>query len=133
FGTGKTALKAYFGRFYNQFGSQLAEAANPNAIVNQAVSWTDLNGNVALDPGELGAFTGFPRGLFPTVDSNATRPYSEEINAGVEQQLANNLALSASYHRRQHRNGLGILDRARTPDTYAAIQRTYVDAITGQV
>ena len=27
---------------------------------------------VALDPGELGTFTGFPRGLFPTVDGDAT-------------------------------------------------------------
>ena len=54
FGNGRTALKAYYGRFYNQFGSQISEAANPNAIVNQAVSWTDANGNLALDPGELG-------------------------------------------------------------------------------
>jgi hypothetical protein len=132
FGTGRTAVKAYFGRFYNQFGSQLAETANPNAIANQAVSWTDSNNNLALDPGELGAFTGFPRGLFPTVDPAATRPYSEEFNAGIDQQLASSLALSVSYHRRQHRNGLGILDRARTPDTYTPIERTYTD-IDGQV
>ncbi len=31
FGNGRTALKAYYGRFYNQFGSQISEAANPNA------------------------------------------------------------------------------------------------------
>jgi hypothetical protein len=132
FGTGRTAIKGYYGRFYNQFGSQIAEAANPNAIANQAVTWTDLNGNLALDPGELGAFTGFPRGLFPTVDSGATRPYSEEFNAGIEQQLAGNMAASVSYHRRLHRNGLGILDRARGPEAYVPIERTYLDPITGQ-
>ncbi len=132
FGNGRTALKAYYGRFYNQFGSQLAEAANPNALANQSVQWTDLNGNVALDPGELGTFTGFPAGLFPTVSPDATRPYSDEINAGIEQQLAGDLALSASYHRRQHRDGLGILDRARAADAYAPIERTYTD-IDGQV
>jgi hypothetical protein len=132
FGNGRTAIKAYYGRFYNQFGSQLAEAANPNAIANQAVSWTDLNGNIALDPGELGTFTGFPAGLFPKVANDATRPYSDEINAGIDQQLAGNLALSVSYHRRQHRDGLGILDRARTADTYTPISRNYTD-IDGQV
>ena len=131
FGNGQTAIKAYYGRFYNQFGSELAEAANPNAIANQAVQWTDRNGNRALDPGELGTFTGFPRGLFPTVDASATRPYSEEFNAGVEQQLAPDLALSVSYHRRLHRDGLGVLDRARTPEAYTPIQRTYTD-IDGQ-
>jgi hypothetical protein len=132
FGNGKTAIKVYYGRFYNQFGSEIAQAANPNALVNQAVAWTDRNGNRALDAGELGAFTGFPRGLFPSVDGGASRPYSEEINAGVEQQLANNFAVGVSYHRRQHRDGLGVLDRARTPDTYSPVPRAYVDPISGQ-
>lgn len=132
FGNGRTAVKAYYGRFYNQFGSQIAEASNPNAIVDQAVSWNDGNRNLALDPGELGAFTGFPPGLFPTVDPDASRPYSEEFNAGVEHQLGGNMAVSASYHRRHHRNGLGILDRARTPDAYAPVPRSYIDPTTGQ-
>ena len=132
FGNGQTAIKAYYGRFYNQFGSQIAEAANPNAIANQAVAWNDRNGNRALDPGELGTFAGFPRGLFPTVDDDATRPYSEEINVGVSQQLAGNLALSASYHRRQHRNGLGLIDRARGRRGLHADERTYVDPVSGQ-
>jgi hypothetical protein len=133
FGNGRTAIKGYYGRFYNQFGSQIAESANPNAIVDQAVSWTDRNGNLALDPGELGVFTGFPRGLFPTVDDDATRPYSEEFNAGVEQQLGRDMAVSVSYHRRHHRNGLGILDRARTAEAYTPVDRTYTDPITGQL
>jgi hypothetical protein len=131
-GNGRTAVKGYYGRFYNQFGSQIAEAANPNAIVDVAVSWTDTNGNLALDPGELGAFTGFPRGLFPTVDAAASRPYSEEFNVGVEQQLGSDMALSVSYHRRHHRNGLGILDRARTAEAYTPVARTYVDPESGQ-
>ncbi|MFN2446911.1 MAG: carboxypeptidase regulatory-like domain-containing protein [Vicinamibacterales bacterium] len=128
FGNGQTAIKAYYGRFYNQFGSEIAEAANPNALVNQPVAWSDRNGNFALDAGELGTFTGFPAGLFPTVDSEATRPYSDEINVGVEQQLANNFALGVSYHRRQHRDGLVILDRARTADAYTPEERTFTNA-----
>jgi hypothetical protein len=131
-GNGRTAIKAYYGRFYNQFGSQIAEATNPNAIVDVAVSWTDSNGNLALDAGELGAFTGFPRGLFPTVESAATRPYSEEFNVGVEHQLGRDMAISASYHGRHHRNGLGILDRARGAEAYTPVARTYTDPITGQ-
>jgi hypothetical protein len=132
FGNGQTAIKAYYGRFYNQFGSELAEAANPNAIVNQAVSWNDANLNRQLDPGELGAFAGFPRGLFPTVDGDATRPYSEEINAGVEHQLLPNLAVGVSYHRRQHRNGLGLIDVARPESAYTPEARTFVNPESGQ-
>ena len=95
------------------------------------MSWTDTNTNRQLDPGELGAFSGFPRGLFPTVDGEASRPYSEEINAGVEHQLLQNLAVGVSYHRRQHRNGLGLIDLARPASAYTPENRTFVDPESG--
>ncbi|MGE3191829.1 MAG: hypothetical protein AB7N90_19245, partial [Vicinamibacterales bacterium] len=128
FGNGRTALKAYYGRFYNQFGSELAQQANPNARVFQSVSWTDTNGDRIPQLNELGTFLGFPAGLFPTVASDATRPYSDEFNVGVSQSLAANLAMSISYHRRQHRNGLGILDLARPSSAYTPEQRTFTNA-----
>ena len=72
---------------------EIAEAANPNALVNQAVAWTDANGNLALDPGELGDLHRLPARPVPDRRrATPTRPYSDEINVGVEQQL-----------RRQHR------------------------------
>ncbi len=131
FGNGKTALKAYYGRFYNQFGSELDESANQNALANQTVSWTDVNRNLRADPGELGTFAGFPRGLFPRVDGEASRPYSDEFNVGVEHSLLRDLAVSVVYHRRQHREGLGILDLARPASAYAPATRTYTDPFAG--
>lgn len=125
FGNGKTAIKAYFGRFYNQFGSEILEAANRNALATLNVAWTDRNGNLTLDPGELGAIPAFSAGLFPSVDANAKRPYSDEINAGIEHQIIPNLAVGVSYHRRQHRDGLGIVDRARPASAYTPETRTF--------
>lgn len=133
-GNGRTALKAYYGRFYNQFGSQIAEASNPNAIARLQVPWRDLNGNRLADAGELdlSGFTGFAAGLFPTVTADATRPYSDELNVGVDHQLLRDVAVSVSYHRRQHRDGLGIIDRARPSNRYTAETRTYADPQRGQ-
>jgi hypothetical protein len=132
FGKGRTALKAYYGRFYNQFGSEIAESINPNARINVQVPWIDGNNNLRLDPGELNlaTFTGFS-GVFPRMDSGATRPYSDEMNAGIDHELAPNLAVSVSYHRRQHRNGLAIVDRARPGSAYTAVTRTYADPQRG--
>ena len=132
FGNGKTALKAYYGRFYNQFGSELAEAVNPNALATQSVPWTDRNGNRRLDAGELGAIPQFSRGLFPTFDSNARRPYNDEMNVGIEHQLAGNFAIGVSYHRRHHRDGLGLIDVARPASAFTPEARTYVDPVSGQ-
>ena len=131
FGNGKTALKAYYGRFYNQFGSEVLETVNQNAVATQAVSWTDANGNLRVDAGELGAFLGFPRGLFPLVNADAARPFSEEMNVGVSHTLFTDFAISVSYHRRHHRDGLGILDMARRPSAYAPVTRTYSDPVAG--
>jgi hypothetical protein len=131
-GNGRTAVKAYWGRFYNQFGSELAESVNPNAFAQTQVPWNDLNGNRLPDPGELNLanFTGFS-GLFPTVDSNAKRPYSDEFNVGISQQLMPDLSVSVSYHRRDHRDGLGVVDLARPTSAYSPIQRTYTDPERG--
>ena len=132
FGNGQTAIKAYFGRFYNQFGSEIVEATNLNALATQNVAWTDTNGNLRLDAGELGPVPAFARGLFPTFDQDADRPYSDEINVGVEHQLMQNLAVGVSYHRRQHRNGLGLIDTARPAEAYTPEARTFTDPVSGQ-
>ncbi|MEZ5418815.1 MAG: TonB-dependent receptor [Vicinamibacterales bacterium] len=130
FGNGKTALKAYYGRFYNQFGSELLEASNRNALATLNVAWTDRNGNLRLDAGELGAVPQFGAGLFPFVDPDASRPYNDEFNVGVEHQLVPNLAVGVSYHRRHHRDGLGIVDRARPASAYVPETRTFDNAGT---
>jgi hypothetical protein len=132
-GNGRTALKAYYGRFYNQFGSELAEASNANALAQLQVPWRDLNGNLRHDPGELdlSGFVGFAPGLFPSVDDNAKRPYSDEFNVGVDHQVMRDLAVSVSYHRRQHRDGLTVIDRARPETAYTAVTRTYNDPQRG--
>jgi hypothetical protein len=134
FGNGRTAAKAYYGRFFNQFGSELAESSNQNALASLQVPWTDPNGNLRADPGELNlsSFTGFTAGLFPPIDAEAERPYSDEFNVGIDHQLLPNLALSVSYHRRQHRNGLTILDRARPTSAYTEVTRAYTDLQRGE-
>jgi hypothetical protein len=106
---------------------------NRNARANFQVPWNDTNGNRRLDPGELTLtnFTGFTAGVFPTVDDSATRPYSDEMSVGIDHELVPNFAVSVSYHRRQHRNGLGLIDRARPTDAYTAVSRTYDDPQRG--
>jgi len=133
FGNGKTAVKAYYGRFYNQFGSEIAENVNPNALATQNVPWADRNGNGTLDAGELGAIPQFSRGLFPTFDQDAKRPYNDEMSIGVEHQLVQNLGLGVSFHRRHHRDGLGIIDTLRPASAYTPEDRTFTDSSDGQV
>jgi hypothetical protein len=131
FGTGKTALKAYYGRFYNQFGSEIPESVNPNGLATLTTTWSDANNNRRADPGELGAIPQFTRGVFPTMDPDATRPFSDEFNVGVDHTIVRDLSFSVSYHRRQHRDGLGIVDLARPTSAYTPVTRQYTDPFSG--
>ena len=132
FGNGRTALKAYYGRFYNQFGSQISEAANPNAIVNQAVSWTDTTATRRSIPGSSAPLPVSRAGCSRLSTPAPRVPTARSTTSASSNKLAGNMAIGVSYHRREHRNGLGILDRARGFDAYAPIDRSYVDPITGQ-
>jgi hypothetical protein len=127
-GNGRAALKAYYGRFYNQFGSEIAQTLNLNTLQSIRVTWNDRNTNLRLDPGEFTApnFTS----IIPRFDADAERPYSDEMNVGVDYQLITNFAVGVSYHRRQHRSGLGIVDQARPSSRYTPVERTYLDPDT---
>jgi hypothetical protein len=131
FGNGRAAVKAYYGRFYNQFGSELAETLNLNGLQSVRVTWTDRNNNLRLDSGEFVApnFTS----IVPRMDENTDRPYSDEVNVGIDYQLLPNFAVGVSYHRRQHRNGLGIVDVARPSSEYTPVPRTFTNPDTGTV
>jgi Carboxypeptidase regulatory-like domain len=130
FGNGKTAIRGYYGRFYNQFGSEMLEASNRNALATLNATWSDSNGNLQLDPGELTNVPTFGAGLFPFVDGNANRPYNDEFNLGVEHQIVPNLSAGVTYHRRHHRDGLGIVDRARPASAYTPEVRVFDNAGT---
>jgi hypothetical protein len=134
FGDGNTAIKGYYGRFYDQFGANLPEAVNPNNTTTVQVPWRDLDGDFTYDPGELdlSPFVGFPPGVFPVVLPDVKRPYSEEVSATWEQNLWNDLAMSISYHRRMFRDGLVQFDRARPASAYTPVERTYIDPWDGQ-
>ena len=49
------------------------------------------------------------------------------MNVGVEHQLVTNFAVGVSYHRRQHRQGLGLIDTARPAEAFTPEARTFVD------
>ena len=128
-GNGRTAVKAYYGRFYNQFGSEILEDVERQRAGHAERVWRDSNGNLRLDAGELGATSPVRARSVPAGRLRmSTRPYSDEINIGVEHQLVANLSVGVSYHRRQHRNGLGIVDRARPSSAYTPEDRTFTDS-----
>ncbi len=142
-GDGKTAVKAYYGRFYIQTGSSIPSAMNPAFQSSVNVPWLD-NGDLFLEPGPSGTYVdspeldltrlyaqGFVGGSQSMIDPDLERPYVDNIDIGIQTEIMPNFSVGVTYHRRQHRRGVGRPDRNRPTDAYDPVQVNYDDPVDG--
>ncbi|PYR39468.1 MAG: hypothetical protein DMF93_13900 [Acidobacteria bacterium] len=132
-GDGRTALKAAAGRYYYilSTGGGGVTQVNRNANYSETYGWNDANGDHKF---QLGEQTGTPvvssvfnpttGEIFTSIDSNFSRPYTDEYSFGVDRELMANLKLSAVYTYRREKNTQATLN----PDNpYAPFPQIAVD------
>ena len=141
FGTGKTALKAFLGRYVSGTSGN-GNAALNNPIMNQASSatrtWTDRNGDyipdcvldasVAGSNGECGALSDTSFGQVRTGNTtyaadalsgfNDSQFYNWQGSVSLQHELRPGLALNAGYFRTWYGNFLVTDNQAVTPANY---------------
>jgi outer membrane receptor protein involved in Fe transport len=123
-GKGDSVLRLSYGRFYIMQGTGLAETSNPVGFAGQGFTWTDSNNDGIpqqsewLVPGKpLFAFGGSST----HINSNMSRPYSEQISASYEKRLWRDLRVAATYYYRTKKNMIGIENTAEPPSDYLPI------------
>ena len=105
-GTGKSVLKAQWGRFNHESSASFALGFSRAVLNTTTYRWHDTNHNNVWDPGEVnldpngpdfvsiasasGATTALPN---PVVNPNLTSPYTTEASLAWEQELRPNVAL----------------------------------------
>lgn len=103
-GRGKTLLKAYYGRFYANLGSGL-EAANPGGRALRVFEFLDLNENGVYDGlQELGRLLEAQGGGVSQLDPAFALPYTDELSASLEHELARDLGVRAAFVYKRYRN-----------------------------
>jgi hypothetical protein len=106
---GRTALKASFSRYAQQVGLDRIQRVHPFQFANATRAWTDRNGDRVPQESELGASSGFATNLnrYAGEDGPAW-PYSDELTAGIEHQLARDVRVSLMYYHRTNRKQTGF-------------------------
>jgi TonB dependent receptor/Carboxypeptidase regulatory-like domain len=139
-GKGKSVIRAFFGQFDILEGAELAEQINPNGLSTQVYTWNDTNHDGIPQPGEwklpanLLAASG---GVVTTVDPNLKRPYSNQINAGYEQQLFSSVMVGVNYYFRNIRNEYAERNLANPTSAYTSTTvdnkgNPLVNSVTGK-
>ncbi len=123
-GKGDSVLRASYGRYYLMQGTGLAETANPVGFAGKTFTWIDADGDKIPQQSEwlvasqqVGAFGGSST----HINTNMSRPYSEQISVGYEKQLWRNLRVGVTYYYRTKKNMIGIENTLVSPSDYTPI------------
>jgi len=111
-GDGKTALKASAARYYYIVNSAIANSVNPNAGYSETYNWNDVNHDLRFQPGEQVGPASVSSAAATSFDPNFSRPFTNEFTAGVDQELAGNIKLSAVFTYRQEKNQQALVNTA---------------------
>jgi outer membrane receptor protein involved in Fe transport len=113
FGNGKTAFKAFFGRYYAIYGNNFT-SLNPGGANYRTYAFLDPNRNGVYDgPGELGTLVSSRGGSSTTIDPNLKQPYGDEYSTSIEHQFWGESSVRALYVRKSSRNIFGVVNVAR--------------------
>jgi hypothetical protein len=84
--TPKTVLKVNYGRYWF-FPGLLSASANKNQLGGAIYGWNDHNGNMVLDPGELGSLVNVYGARVSEIDPDLRQPYGDEFFVCVDREL----------------------------------------------
>jgi hypothetical protein len=103
-GDGKSVLKGFYGRYYNNLADGFS-SANPAGQRYVEYNFNDLNGNKKYDGvSELGTFRARLGGADAPVDPNLKTPHTDEISATYERQFWEESSIRFTYVRKMQRD-----------------------------
>ncbi len=112
-GEGKTALKAFYGRYYAIYANNF-NTANPGGVNSKQYKFLDQNRNRLYDgPQELGTLVSATGGSSTIVDPNMKQPYADEVSASIEHQFWGESSVRLLYVHKATKNVFGLVNEAR--------------------
>jgi hypothetical protein len=118
---GRTAIKGSYSRYGLQVGVDRVTNVNPLTNAFQTCPWTDPNndGIAQLIEIQQAQCSGFPQLSVRYGKSNGFDwPYSDEVTAGIERQLARDTRVGVMYYYRTNRNQIGLRNTAVPSSAY---------------
>jgi len=130
FGNGKTAVKAFLGRYVNFEAFGITTANNPSnlLVLNATRAWTDANGDYIPQESELGPLSdsAFGQTRQPTtryaddvIRGLNVRPYNWQTSFQLQHELKPGLAVNLGYFRTWYGNFTVIDNLAVGPTDYS--------------
>jgi len=132
-GKGRTVLKAFYGRYYNNLADGFS-AANPGDIRQATFNFIDVYGDQRYHgPENLGTLRSRTGGADAPIDPNMKTPYAEEISGSFETQLPGESAVRVTYVRKNQRNTAPFYGTNLIPAWVGQLTVPATETVNGQV
>jgi hypothetical protein len=121
FGNGETAVKGGVSRYDRLEGVTIVQPLNQRNIAFQLCPWSDTNGDLFADSGEI-ALARCSGSLLPSlgqVDPNLKRPHQWEYTALVQRQVGSRTSVSVGYYGRRFTDLYTTVNAAVPSSAYA--------------
>jgi hypothetical protein len=125
-GSGRTALKASYSRYALQVGIDRVTNINPLSNGSRTCPWTDPNGDGKFQTSEIteSQCSAFSGGATTNYAPGIRWPYSDELTAGVETQLAGAVRVGAMFYYRTNKDQFGDRNNGVPTSAYTEHQVT---------
>jgi len=136
-GKGDSVMRFSYGRYYIMQGTGLAETANPVGLFGKYYAWNDSDGdripqqNEWLPQGANTKPVNAFGGTSTHINSNMSRPYSDQLSVGYEKQIWRDLRVGATYYYRTKKNLFGLENTAVQASDYVPVSG-FTNPLTNQ-
>lgn len=115
-------LQGSWSRYGHLLQGRYLDFGNPAALGAQVFAWQDSNGDGVAQPQEVGPLLRVLGGPYSAVDSHISRPYTDEISFGLQQNIANRLTASVRFFRRDDHRLIGLENTGVPFSQYTPVQ-----------
>lgn len=116
-------LQASWSRYGQLLQGRYLDYGNPAALGQQVYAWQALKGDGVAQPHEIGPLLRVGGGPYSAIAASLSRPYTDEISVGVQENVANRITAYVRFFRRDdHRlialQNVGVPFSQYTPVPY---------------
>ena len=115
-------LQGSWSRYGHLLQGRYLDFGNPLALGAQVYAWQDLNGDGVAQPQEIGQLLRVRGGPYSAISSRLTRPYTDEISIGVEQNIGNRITAYVRFFRRDDHRLIALQNTGVPFSDYTPVQ-----------
>ncbi len=115
-------MRASWSRYAHLLQGRYLDFGNPAAIGGQVFSWQDSNSDQTVQPDEISTLLRTFGGQYSALDRRLSRPFTDEVSIGLDQELGLGFRASVRFFRRDSHRLIAATNIGVPPSDYTPIQ-----------